>query len=158
MDGEGRNLDAGQFPVGAGARGNAGVAAALEQSDGAIGYLAIAYVFENKLDYALVQNAAGDFPVPGIDSIEAAAQTVKSLPTDNAVSITDPPASAHDAYPISTFTYALVPEQSSKASLLKPFLTYAIGEGQKLGKQFQFAPLPTVVLAANRKTIARIHS
>ena len=146
------------FPAGVGGRGNSGVAGAIKRADGGIGYLAIAYVFESDLDYALVQNAARAFPVPGIDSISAAAQTVTSLPPDNAVSITNPPASEPDAYPISTFTYALVPEQSRQASLLKPFLTYAIGDGQALGKQYQFAPLPDVVLSADRETIAKIHS
>jgi phosphate transport system substrate-binding protein len=146
------------FPAGVGGRGNSGVAGAIKRADGGIGYLAISYVFANKLDYALIQNAAGKFPVPGIASIEAAGKTVKSLPADNTVSITNPPGSAPDAYPISTFTYALVPEKSHRASLLKPFLTYAIGDGQRFGKQFQFAPLHRVVLTADRDTIARIHS
>jgi phosphate transport system substrate-binding protein len=145
------------FPAGVGARGNSGVAGTIKQTDGGIGYLAIAYVFETKLDYALLQNAAGKFPVPGIASIAAAAKTVTSLAADNAVSITNPPASAPDAYPLSTFTYALVPEQSPRASLLKPFLTYAIGDGQRFGKQYRFAPLPNVVLTAGHDAIAKIH-
>jgi phosphate transport system substrate-binding protein len=145
------------FPAGVGARGTSGVAGAIKQTDGGIGYLAIAYVFETKLDYALLQNAAGKFPVPGIASIAAAAKTVTSLAADNAVSITNPPASAPDAYPLSTFTYALVPEQSPRASLLKPFLTYAIGDGQRFGKQYRFAPLPNVVLTAGHDAIAKIH-
>jgi phosphate transport system substrate-binding protein len=145
------------FPAGAGGRGNPGMAGSIKRQDGTIGYLAIAYVFETKLNYALVQNKAGKFPVPGIPSTEAAARTVTSLPADNAVSITDPPASEPGAYPISTFTYALAPEQSSKASTLKPFLTYAVGDGQALGRQFQFAPLPQLVVSAGQHTIAQIH-
>ena len=117
----------------------------------------MAYVIANDLDYALVENEAGKFPIPGIPTIAAAGKTVTSLPPDNAVSITNPPASAPDAYPISTFTYALVPEQSSKAATLKPFLTYAIGDGQQLGAQYQFAPLPPAVTSADRAAIARIH-
>jgi phosphate transport system substrate-binding protein len=146
------------FPAGTGGRGNSGVAGAITRQDGAVGYVAIAYAVENGLSYAKIQNAAGKFPAPGVPSIAAAARTVTSLPPDNAVSITDPPASEPGAYPISTFTYALVPEQSPKASTLKPFLNYAIGDGQALGKQYQFAPLPPVVLSAGRDTIAKIHS
>ena len=145
------------FSNGVGGRGNDGVAAAVERADGAIGYLAISYVFANKLDYALIQNAAGKSPVPGRASISAAASAVKSIPPDNAISLTNPSASAPDAYPISTFTYALVPKSSDKAKTLRGFLTYAIGPGQKFGKKLQFAPLPAKVVEAGRTTIAKIH-
>jgi phosphate transport system substrate-binding protein len=144
------------FPTGTGGKGNTGVAGGISRTDGAIGYLAISYVFENHLKYALIQNAAAKFPTPGIESISAAARTVKKLPSDNAVSLTDPPASEPGAYPIATFTYALVPEKSPKAELLRDFLTYAIGDGQRFGRALQFAPLPDVVLEADRATIARI--
>jgi phosphate transport system substrate-binding protein len=144
------------FSAGVGGKGNDGVAAAVGRTDGAIGYLAISYVFSNKLDYALIRNEADKFPVPGLDSISAAAASVTSIPSDNAISITNPPASAGAAYPISTFTYALVPESSGKAKTLRDFLTYAIGDGQKFGAKLQFAPLPSRVLEADRKTIARI--
>jgi phosphate transport system substrate-binding protein len=144
------------FPTGVGGKGNEGVAAAVIRADGAIGYLAISYVFSNHLDYALVQNAAGKFPKPGTSSIEAAAKSVTHIPADNAISITHPPASAAGAYPISTFTYALVPKSSPKAKALRPFLAYAITAGQRFGTPLQFAPLPSQVLAADRKTIAEI--
>jgi phosphate transport system substrate-binding protein len=144
------------FPTGVGGKGNDGVAAALGRTDGAIGYLAISYVSSNHLDYALVQNAAGKFPVPRVASISAAAKSVTTIPPDNAISITNPPPSAPDAYPISTFTYAIVPKSSPKAKALRPFLTYAITDGQKFGKPLQFAPLPTQVLSADKKTIGEI--
>jgi phosphate transport system substrate-binding protein len=144
------------FPTGIGGKGNDGVAAAVQRQDGAIGYLAIPYVFSNHLDYALVQNAAGKFPVPGVTSISAAATSVSAIPSDNAVSITNPPASAAGAYPISTFTYAIVPKSSSKAEALRLFLTYATVDGQKFGKPLQFAPLPAQVLAADKKAIAKV--
>jgi phosphate transport system substrate-binding protein len=144
------------FPTGVGGKGNDGVAAAVSTSNGTIGYLAISYVFSNHLDYALVQNAAGKFLVPGVPSISAAAKSVTTIPPDNAVSITNPPASAPGAYPISTYTYAIVPKSSSKASTLRPFLTYAITDGQKFGEPLQFAPLPSQVVDAGRKTIAEI--
>ena len=144
------------FTTGTGAKGNDGVAAIVDRTDGALGYLAISYVFSNKLDYALIRNEGGQFPVPGPASVTAAANAVKSIPPDNAISLTNPPASAPDAYPISTFTYALVPENSDKAKTLRDFLTYAIGPGQKFGKKLHFAPLPGKVVNAGRTTIAKI--
>jgi phosphate transport system substrate-binding protein len=144
------------FPTGIGGKGNDGVAAVLTRQDGAVGYLGISYVFGNELDYALIRNAAGQFPLPGPASITAAANAVKSIPPDNGISLTNPPASAPDAYPISTFTYALVPESSGKTTTLRDFLTYAIGPGQKFGEQLQFAPLPSRVVEAGRGTIAKI--
>jgi phosphate transport system substrate-binding protein len=144
------------FPTGVGGKGNDGVTAAVQQKDGAIGYLAISYVLSNHLDYALVQNAAGKFPLPGVASISAAAKSVSTIRPDNAISLANPPASAAGAYPISTFTYAIVPKSSSKAEPLRRFLTYATTDGQRFGEPLQFAPLPSQVLAADRKTIAEI--
>jgi phosphate transport system substrate-binding protein len=144
------------FPVGTGGKGNDGVAAYLGRNDGAIGYLGISYVFSGNLDYALVQNSAGEFPVPGVPSIEAAAKSVTSVPADNAISITNPPASARGAYPISTFTYAIARKPSELA--LVRFLTYAVTTGQKFGPPLQFAPLPAVVLDADRATIAGLRA
>jgi phosphate transport system substrate-binding protein len=144
------------FPTGVGGKGNDGVAAVVQRTDGALGYLAISYVFGNELDYALIRNAAGQYPVPGPTSISAAAKAVTSIPPNNAISLTNPPASATGAYPISTFTYALVPENSSKAKTLRDFLTYAIGPGQRFGATLHFAPLPSHVLEVDRKTIAKI--
>jgi phosphate transport system substrate-binding protein len=144
------------FPTGTGARGNEGVAATIGRMDGTIGYLAISYVFSNHLDYALVQNGAGKFPKPGVASFAAAARVVTSIPAGNTISITNPPASAPGAYPISTFTYALIPKSSSKARALRAFLAYAIGPGRRFGGPLQFAPLPPRVLAADRRTISSI--
>ena len=141
------------FPTGVGGKGNEGVAAAVSRTDGGIGYLGISYVFSNHLDYALVENAAGAFPVPGVPSILAAARIVTTLPPSNAVSITNPPGSAAGAYPISTFTYAIVPKQSDKPQLLRAFLTYAVTAGQKFAPSLEFAPLPSAVVKADRSTI-----
>lgn len=146
------------FPTGIGGKGNDGVAAVLSRTDGGIGYLATSYVFSNHLDYALVKNAAGKFPVPTAASIGAAARAVTTIPPDNAISLTNPPASAPAAYPISTFTYALVPQSSPKAQALRDFLTYAIGPGQRFGAKLRFAPLPAHVVDAGKATIAKIGS
>jgi phosphate transport system substrate-binding protein len=144
------------FPKGIGGKGNDGVAAVVGRQNGAIGYLGISYVFGNKLQYALIQNEAGNYPVPGPDTITAAADSIKTIPPANALSITNPPASAPDAYPISTFTYAIFPTTSSKAKTLREFVTYAIGPGQAFGEKLQFAPLPAKVVSAGKQTLAKL--
>jgi len=144
------------FPAGLGGKGNSGVGGVLSSTNGAIAYIAISYVLANKFDYALVQNAAGKFPVPGVSSISAAAASLKNVPANNNVSIVDPPSSAPAAYPISTFTYAIVPMTSPKATALKPFLNWAVTTGQADGPKLEFAPLPPKVVSASKATIAKI--
>jgi phosphate transport system substrate-binding protein len=145
------------FPVGLGGKGNSGVGGVLSSTNGAIAYVALAYVVENKFDAAAVKNTAGKFETPGISSISAAAASLKSVPSNNAISIVDPPASASAAYPISTFTYVIVPEKSSKAKELKAFISWAISPaGQQFGPKLDFAPLPAKVVAADQSTIAKI--
>lgn len=148
-----------KFPVGIGGKGNSGVGGAISSTKGSIGYIAIAYVLQNKFDFAEVQNAAGNYPEPGIPSIAEAAKALKSVPANNEVTIVDPPASAANAYPISTFTYALVPLKSPKASTLKTFLKWAISsKGQEFGPKLDFAPLPEQVVKADEATIEKIES
>jgi phosphate transport system substrate-binding protein len=144
------------FPSGQGSKGNSGVGGSLTHTDGGIAYLAISYVFDSHLNYALIQNAAGKFPQPGVSSIAAAAKAGNGFKSDNSISLVDPPASAPDAYPIATYTYALVPQSTPKASTIKPFLLYAIGPGQKFGAKLQFAPLAPQVIARDKQTIAKI--
>jgi phosphate ABC transporter phosphate-binding protein len=147
-----------KFPTGIGGKGNSGVGGAISSTPGSIGYIAISYVLANKFHFALIQNAAGNYPVPGVASIAAAASTLKEVPSNNQISIVDPPATASAAYPISTFTYALVPVKSSKASTLKPFLQWALTTGQKFGPKLDFAPIPAKVRAAGEATIAKLES
>ena len=144
------------FSTGAGGKGSSGVAAALSRAKGGITYIDAAYSIENGFAYAALQNKAGTFTLPDRAAVAAAAATITTVPPDNAVSIVDPPASAARAYPLSTFTYAIVPKKSGKADLLKPFLTYAIGPGQAFAAELQFAELPASILAADRSTIAKI--
>jgi phosphate transport system substrate-binding protein len=146
------------FPTGLGGAHNSGVGGLLASTNGAIAYIAIAYVVQNNFDAALVQNAAGKYPVPGVPSISAAAATVKSVPADNALSIVDPPASAPDAYPISTFTYVMSPLKNPKASTLKPFIEWALTTGQAGGPKLDFAPLPSVVASAGKTSVGKITS
>jgi len=144
------------FPSGAGSKGNSGVAGSLTRTDGAIGYISVAYAVQNKLNVASVQNAAGNFARPDLAGIEAAAEAMDKPQPDNSIPIVDPPASAHEAYPISTFTYAIVPKDSPKATELKETLEYAVGPGQQFSERFVFAKLPARVVALARKTIATI--
>jgi phosphate transport system substrate-binding protein len=145
-----------KFPTGTGAEKNDGVAAAVSQTDGAIGYLGLAYVLTNDLNAAVVENSAGNFPVPGVDSVKAAAAAVNKIQSDNSIPLINLPASAKDAYPISTYTYIIVPLKSDQADELKKFITYAIGPGQQFGPDLDFAPLPAQVVAADKKAIAKI--
>ncbi|HEY5319121.1 MAG TPA: phosphate ABC transporter substrate-binding protein PstS [Solirubrobacteraceae bacterium] len=144
------------FPVGLGGKGNSGVGGVLSTTNGAIAYVAISYVLGNKFDYALIQNAAGKYPVPGVPSIAAAAAALKTVPADNDVSIVNPPASAPGAYPISTFTYSIVPVKSSAAAQLKAFISWAISTGQTDGPKLDFAPLPAQIVTADKATLAKL--
>jgi len=145
-----------KFPAGVGAKGSSGISAAVSSTNGSIGYLTLAYVLQGNLDDALVQNAAGKYPVPGGPSIEAAAKTLKEVPSNNEIHIVDPPASAPEAYPISTFTYALVPLKATHASTLKAFLQWAITKGQKFGPKLDFVPIPEQIRTADEATIDKV--
>jgi phosphate transport system substrate-binding protein len=145
------------WPGGVGGKGNSGVGGVLSTTNGAIAYIALAYVLENKFDYGLVQNAAGKYPTPGVSSIEAAAASLKSVPSGGTqgISIVNPPKSAPNAYPISTFTYILVPKStsSSVASALKKFIGWAVTAGQADGPKLDFAPLPKAVVSADQADV-----
>lgn len=145
-----------KFPTGVGAEKNDGVSAAISQTDGAIGYVGLAYALSNELSMPLVENSAGNFPEPNVESVEAAADAVSTIGPDNEISLADLPASAKDAFPISTYTYVIAPLESEKAEALKKFITYAIGPGQEFGPDLDFAPLPKQVVAADKKAIAEI--
>ena len=149
------------WPGGLGAKGNSGVGGALSSTNGAIAYIGISYVLENKFDSALIQNAAGQYPAPSPTSILAAADAVKTIPSGGTqgISLTDPPASAKGAYPISTFTYVIVPKTGSSAAVsagLKKFIEWAVTTGQVGAQKLDFAPLPSPVVAADKQTIGLI--
>jgi len=147
-----------KFPTGVGAEKNDGVSAAISQTDGAIGYVGLAYALSNELSMPLVENSAGNFPEPNVESVEAAADAVNTIGPNNEISLADLPASAKEAFPISTYTYVIAPLESEKAEALKKFITYAIGPGQEFGPDLDFAPLPKQVVAADKKAIAKIGS
>ena len=149
------------WPGGVGGKGNSGVGGVLTSTNGSIAYIAIAYVLANKFDFGLVQNAAGKYPTPGVPSISAAAAAVTSVPAGGTagISLTDPPASAPNAYPISTFTYVLAPQTSTSPAVgtaLRNFISWAITTGQASGAKLEFAPLPAKVVAADQADLKLI--
>jgi phosphate transport system substrate-binding protein len=147
------------FPLGVGARGSSGVAGVVTSTPGAIGYADVAYALANKLRFAKVKNKGGVWATPGIRAATAAAATIKKMPSDNGISIVDPPVTKNNrlAYPISTFTWAIVPLQAKNAREVKQFLLFAISKnGQQLGTKLLYAPLPDNVRVAAAKSIAKI--
>jgi phosphate transport system substrate-binding protein len=146
------------FPAGQGAEKNSGVAAAVQSTDGAIGYVAVSYIAADSLDEALIQNQAGNYPEPSTDAISAAAAAASGIQPDGSIPLVNPPASAADAYPLSTYSYAIVPKQSSKAAALKKFFTYAITDGQTFGPDLGFPGLPSSVVSHDKQVIASITS
>ncbi|HSS80014.1 MAG TPA: phosphate ABC transporter substrate-binding protein PstS [Gaiellaceae bacterium] len=147
------------FPVGVGARGSSGVAAKIGSTPGGIGYVDVAYALNNKLKIAKVRNRAGNFELPGLRQIRAAAASLKRLQSkDNSVTVVNPNARAKFAYPICTFTYVIVPLKSGKASEMKKFFDWALTKGQVYGPKLRFVELPKIVQQASRKTVARLHT
>ena len=144
------------WKAGVGAKGNSGITATVVKTPGAIGYISASYLIAAGLGAAAVQNNAGNFALPNLKNIESAASTVKSVPSSNEISITNPPKKATTAYPISTFTYAIVPHNAPQKGFLQQFLNYAITKGQVYGAALDFAPLPKVVLSAAKSSIASL--
>lgn len=145
------------WPVGLGAKGNDGVSGLLKQQAGAIGYVELVYAVKNHLAYGKVQNQAKEFVKADLKSVTAAAASMKEMPADFRVSITDPPGKG--AYPISTFTWLLVPEvfkEAQKGNAMKGFLKWAISKGQDEVEGLDYARLPKSVVAQEEKQLASI--
>src|SRR5882757_1021863 len=112
------------WPTGLGGKGNEGVAGSIRQLPGSIGYVELIYAVQNKIPYGSVRNSSGVFMKASLESTTAAAASAKSMPADFRVSITDAP--GKDAYPISSFTWLLIPQASKdaqKGKILADFLT-----------------------------------
>jgi len=141
------------WPVGVGGKGSAGVAGVISQTSGAIGYTDVAYAVQSHFQTAMVQNAAGKWILPSNANIQAAANTVTTVPSDNALSIVNPPKKYPTAYPICTFTYVMAPESSPNAPLLRQFIFWALTTGQTYGPKLRYMKIPKVVLVAAEKTL-----
>jgi phosphate transport system substrate-binding protein len=147
------------WPTGVGGRGSSGVSAALTQTNGGISYVDVAFSLSNHFKFASVKNRAGVFALPGLTGIKAAAATINRVAPDNGgISIVNPSKKQKLAYPICTFTYVIIPKQTSKAAELKRFVNWALTKGQADGPKLLFVPIPKVVLKASVKTLALIHA
>jgi phosphate transport system substrate-binding protein len=145
------------WPVGLGGKGNEGVSGLVKQTPGAIGYIELIYAVQNNIPYGKVQNAAGKFVKADLTSVTAAAAAVKDMPPDFRVSITNAPGAA--AYPISSFTWLLIPEKISdtaKRDAIRDFVKWMLGDGQKYTEALSYAPLPKPVVAKELKAISLI--
>ena len=130
------------WPTGLGGKGNEGVAGQIKQTPGALGYVELIYAVQNKMPYADVKNASGEFVKASVESITAAMATAQ-IPDDFRFSMTNAP--GKDAYPIAGATWLLVYEQqkdSMKGKKLVEFLKWAMKDGEKMARDLQYAPLP----------------
>ena len=147
------------WPTGISGKGSSGVAGALKNTKGGITYVDIAYSLSNKFEFAAIQNKAGKYTLPGLRAIEAAGAQIKRVaPRNLGISIVNPGKKFAGAYPICTFTYVIVPEQTAKAKELRQFVFWALTKGQGYGPKLLFAPVPKVVLTASEKTLKLIHT
>ena len=142
------------WPVGIGGKGNENVASLVRQNPGAIGYVELIYALQNKIDFASVRNADGKWIKASIGGVTAAAATIKNMPADYRISITNAPGA--DAYPISSFTYLLIPLKPAHAenqATLKDLLSWIVKSGEDEASQLSYAPLPDSVKEKVLKTI-----
>ncbi|MBZ5572233.1 MAG: phosphate ABC transporter substrate-binding protein PstS [Acidobacteriia bacterium] len=146
-----------KWPVGLGGKGNEGVAGMVRQMQGAMGYIELIYAVQNNISYGVVKNSAGSFVKASLESVTAAAGSVKSMPADFRVSITNAP--GKDAYPISSFTWLLIPVQAKDASrgkILADFLNWMVDDGQRMTAQLTYAPLPESVATKVKAEIKQV--
>jgi len=146
-----------KWPVGLGQKGNEGVAGSLRQMAGSIGYVELIYAVQNNIPYGSVRNSSGVFVKASLDSVTAAAASAPKMPADFRVSITNSP--GKDAYPISSFTWLLIPAQSkdaAKGKMLADFLNWMVSDGQKMTSALSYAPLPENVAAKVKEAIKQV--
>jgi phosphate transport system substrate-binding protein len=145
------------WPIGLGAKGNEGVAGLIRQTPGAIGYVDLLYVEQNRMPFGSVSNAAGRFAKASLHSVTEAAASVTELPPNSGISITNAP--GKDAYPIASFTWFLVPrklQDPGKAQDLATFLRWTTTKGQPVAENLGYAPLPDRIVAQVLKIIAQL--
>ncbi len=155
--GEGKTVP---WPTGTGAKGNAGVAGAVQQTTGAIGYVEQSYALEHKFTYASVKNKAGNYVEPTLASTSAAAEGVV-VPANLGIKIKEP--AAPTAYPITSQTFVVVYKDMCKAGVpggeaaakgVVEFLNYGLGSGQSILSQADYAALPAAILTKSKEAVA----
>ena len=142
------------WPVGVGGKGNEGVAGYVRQMPGSIGYVELIYALQNKITFGAVKNAAGTWTTASIDGVTEAAASIKQMPSDYRVSITNAPGT--DAYPISSFTYLLIPAHAAdpaKGKVIMDILSWIITSGETQASSLSYAPLPKAVADKVLKTV-----
>ena len=148
-----------KWPVGLGGKGNEGIAGQVRQMDGAIGYVELIYAVQNNISYGVVRNKSGNYIKASLESTTAAAAAAAAkMPDDYRVSITNP--DGKNAYPIASFTWLLIPQQSkdaSKGKVLRDFVDWMLKDGQSQVAALSYAPLPKEVVKKLKVTIATIH-
>ena len=130
------------WPTGVGGKGNEGVSGYIRQLPGAIGYVELIYALQNHINFGSVQNADGKFVKASIDGVTAAAATAK-IPADYRVSITNAP--GPNVYPVSSFTYLLIPLQPKNMAnekIMKDLFSWCINSGESEVSNLSYAPLP----------------
>jgi phosphate transport system substrate-binding protein len=146
------------WPVGIGQKGNEGVAGMVRNSPFSFGYVELIYAVQNKMSYGMVKNASGKFVKASTEGVTAAAAAAaKTMPADYRVSITNAPGA--DSYPISSFTWLLIPIHSTdpaKAKALADFVGWMLDHGESEAAALTYAPLPKPVQDMVRKSIANI--
>ena len=146
------------WPNGLGGKGNEGVAGLVQQTPGSLGYVELIYALQNKIAYASVQNAEGEFVRATIQSVTAAAgAAVKNMPKDFRVSITNAPGKG--VYPISSFTWLLLyenPKDKGQSKAMVDFVRWALTDGQKFAPDLGYAPLPAEVVKLEMEALNTI--
>jgi phosphate transport system substrate-binding protein len=146
-----------KWPIGLGGKGNEGVAGLIRQMPGSIGYVELIYALQNNINYGSVKNSSGAFLKASLDGVTAAAASAPKMPADFRVSITNAP--GKDAYPISSFTWLLIPAQSkdaAKGKILSDFLSWMVTDGQKMTNALSYAPLPDNVASKVKDAIKQV--
>jgi phosphate transport system substrate-binding protein len=146
------------WPTGTGAKGNQGVAGAIKQTDGAVGYVEQAYALQNNFTYASVKNKSGSYVAPTLQSTTAAGEGV-TVPADLRFTVINSPNA--QAYPIASQTFIVAYKDPCKAGMsqgnataLVGFLNYGLGDGQNVAKQLSYAPLPSAIAGQAKAAVA----
>jgi phosphate transport system substrate-binding protein len=146
------------WPVGLGGKGNEGVAGLVKQTPFSIGYVELIYAVQNKMEYGSLKNAAGNFVKADFNSVsEAAAGAAADMPADFRVSINNAP--GKNAYPLSSFTWLLIPDKiadATKRKSITDFLQWMMTTGQADAQGLSYAPLPKSVVAKEQKQLTLI--
>ncbi len=146
------------WPVGLGGKGNEGVAGQIRQTEYAVGYVELIYAIQNKMAYGKVRNSSGNLIKADLASVTAAAAgAAQNMPDDFRVSITNAP--GKDAYPVSSFTWLLVPskiQDAAKKKVITDFLHWMLTDGQNFTEALAYAKLPKPVVTKELKAISQI--